>query len=462
MKFARYLDENTAPEWKKVYIQYRGLKKLIKRVAEHREARLRLETELGLARTHSSSSSTAIAGSGTNAARRRGPAAADQEAQHTLASSPGYLSRNDYGGTRGPAPALPELPPVSLAGTGLRLSSDHFGHEESYDTDRMHDLEAQGPSIDSKASTGSQKQTEQATSPRTTVRYNVDPIPSPAAHSPRKLNTSTTSSKRQLLPRTTSSGRFSTRSLKDDPPQSLAELISTHFDSEESKIFSACNSELERITTFYEAQEASAARQFTQLARQLKELAEHRREYRAKYNISDQDRTFISTRRQRVSQLLTSIPGSQVLADEVVERIKTLPGLKGKETPNAEHPRFSLEQQQQNAANSDDDAGDRRRALALAAMQASLRGWDDETDSAIREANKAAAMSHDPEAYAAARKKLKAAVLEYYKLLDTLTNYKILNRTGFAKVMKKFSKTVGVPCSDLYYREKVAPTILYA
>ncbi|SPC61882.1 related to putative phosphate transporter 1 [Ustilago sp. UG-2017b] len=461
MKFARYLGENTVPEWKKVYIQYRGLKKLIKRVAEHREARLRLEAEHGLARAPSGSSSTAVAGSSANAARRRRVAASNQEAQHTLASSPGYLQRNDYGGTHGPAPALPELPPVSLAGTGLRLSSDHFGQEDADETGGTQDLEAQASyTADTKASASQQQPLEATSPPRTTARYdlNADPSSPPpftAAVGPsRKATTSSTSSKRQLVPRTTSS----TRSLRAEPPAStLSELISTHFDSEESKLFSACDAELERIVAFYEAQEASAAKQFTQLARQLQELAEHRREYRAKYSISDHDRALNSARKNRVLQLLSSIPGTQLLTEEVVDRFKFLPGLKGKQTPAGEHPRFSIERQQQD---SDDDAGDRRRTLALAAMQASLRGWDGETDSAIREANKAAAMSHDPEAYAAARKKLKAAVLEYYRFLETITNYKILNRTGFAKVMKKFSKTVNVACSDLYYRETVAPTIL--
>lgn len=513
MKFARYLDENTVPEWRKVYIEYRGLKKLIKRVAEHREARLRIEAEQNLAGHQSSSTAVAPAtpssGAGDPFIRRRNPAAVnhlDQEAQNTLASSAGYTQRNDYGGTRTPAPAAPSIPPVSLQGTGLRLSSEspfYDGSISQYrsnglERDLNSDLEAQtanrtsiqaddtvrehrlDPSLDAGASidttASSQKDTTDVPQPGTsTVRYTDDAEPPtrPAGarpHPDRRTQSSFGSSRQRLLSRSASSGNASNRTLKDDPPPSLQELILANFDDQEAKFFSACDAELERIVNFYEVQEHQAATKYAQLARQLKELAEHRREYRAKYNISDQDRTSAGSRRHRMTQLLSNLPGSKtIMADEVVSRVKSIPALstlKSREPPSDGQPsltapRFSTDlSSKQRGDSSDDDAGDRRRAAALAQMQASVRGWDDDTDRAIREANKAAAMSHDPEAYAAARKKLKAAVLEYYKFLDTLTNYKILNRTGFAKVMKKFSKTVGVPCTDLYYKDKVAPTQL--
>ncbi|TKY89062.1 hypothetical protein EX895_001593 [Sporisorium graminicola] len=497
MKFARYLDENTVPEWRKVYIQYRGLKKLIKRVAEHYEARLRLEAELGLTRSHSSSTAVTPSAAPSDPLLRRRNAAAhasnlDHEAQSTLASSPGYIRRTDYGGTHVASPSLPSLPPVSLQGTGLRLSLDstsYQGATSQYATlpsTTGTDLEAQidhPPSASSGnalavgqggGESASPSSNPSALSPRSPgaskVRYNDDANP-PSQPAPDALHPSR---RARHVSKSGSSGRVSNRSLKEDAPQSLKELISTNFDHEEAQFFSACDAELERIVAFYEAQEQEAALKYTQLARQLEELAEHRREFRAKYHIADQDRTQASSRRQRVSQLLSIFPGSKLVgADQVVNRIKSVPSLSklpSRITQSGQQPskaasrpsidRNASKQRRDDSSSGDEDAGGRRRAQALAKMQASLRGWDDETDKAIRQANKAAAMSHDPEAYAAARKKLKAAVLEYYKFLDTLTNYKILNRTGFAKVMKKFSKTVGVPCTDLYYQDKVAPTLL--
>ncbi|KAH8829054.1 SPX domain-containing protein [Flagelloscypha sp. PMI_526] len=50
----------------------------------------------------------------------------------------------------------------------------------------------------------------------------------------------------------------------------------------------------------------------------------------------------------------------------------------------------------------------------------------------------------DPETYHTARKALNKALVEHYRLLEILTNYRILNITGFRKALKKFEKTTRV------------------
>jgi hypothetical protein len=52
-----------------------------------------------------------------------------------------------------------------------------------------------------------------------------------------------------------------------------------------------------------------------------------------------------------------------------------------------------------------------------------------------------------PEAYASAKKSLKVALLEEYKLLGYIKSYRLLNRTGFSKILKKFEKSTEIPCS---------------
>ncbi|KAL1744890.1 EXS family protein/ERD1/XPR1/SYG1 family protein [Schizophyllum fasciatum] len=61
----------------------------------------------------------------------------------------------------------------------------------------------------------------------------------------------------------------------------------------------------------------------------------------------------------------------------------------------------------------------------------------------------------DPDEYQHAKKRLKKAVLEHYRALQMLHNYRILNVTGFRKALKKFEKVTRIPCIDLYMREKV-------
>ncbi|KAF9162628.1 hypothetical protein DFQ26_003381 [Actinomortierella ambigua] len=59
-----------------------------------------------------------------------------------------------------------------------------------------------------------------------------------------------------------------------------------------------------------------------------------------------------------------------------------------------------------------------------------------------------------------ARTRIKAALYEYYRSLEMLKNYKVLNHTGFAKILKKFDKTAGWRASKTYVNTKLQSSYL--
>lgn len=64
----------------------------------------------------------------------------------------------------------------------------------------------------------------------------------------------------------------------------------------------------------------------------------------------------------------------------------------------------------------------------------------------------------DPREYQVAKKKLKKAVVEHYRGLELLNNYRVLNLVGFRKALKKFEKVTKLPALNIYMSEKVEPS----
>lgn len=64
----------------------------------------------------------------------------------------------------------------------------------------------------------------------------------------------------------------------------------------------------------------------------------------------------------------------------------------------------------------------------------------------------------DPDNYLYAKRKLKKAVIEHYRGLELLHNYRVLNLTGFRKALKKFEKVTRISVQNQYMKEKIEPS----
>ncbi|WFC98037.1 Xenotropic and polytropic retrovirus receptor 1 [Malassezia yamatoensis] len=393
MKFARYLEENAVDEWRKAYIDYRGLKKLIKRVDAHYKARMAEE-----ARNQPLERPPAVHSRAKNFFRR-GANALRQDNSFV----PNYGSTEEQ-------PMLDDIPPVTLDGTNLRLPGAPTNNSAT-------DVEAHG-SHTPQSSFDARRKSGVSGSPLS--------IGSEDAHvlSTQQQDTEPTDSTTPIT--------WVARDPKAGT-QDIDELISKHFDAEEQKFFLALDEEADRIVTFYKERESEAFDRLSTLVTQLIELAEHRREFKA------QTQKLVSS--QGVSRIFSSLP--RTMKAEEVKRARL----------NAQHINRSLSPSDQI------DTGDKRRAKAMEHVQA-LNIGPLKNIKPEEHASEAAHIGHDPVKYKAARKKLRTAVIENHRGLEILNNYRILNRTGFTKILKKFDKTLDVEFLQPYYEARVVPTPL--
>lgn len=257
-------------------------------------------------------------------------------------------------------------------------------------------------------------------------------------------------------------------------PQSMEELYAT-LNPDEQAFFDHLDKQLDKVETFYSAREHDAARRFSQLKDQLNALAEHRRIFHEQFPGGQREWE------SRVGEYSKKahVP---ILAKAVKHLHSRIPF----------HNHTDDENQTANGNGADDgDGGAVRRKSAAATPSdrttpsggtaystavssvnrpepGSQSGSDDassgDNDLSGTTANGSSSRmlpgkpkQFDPERYQKYKKELRAAVVEFYRNLELIKNYRILNLTGFRKALKKFEKVTGIPCLDLYTDERIAP-----
>ncbi|KAF8609113.1 SPX-domain-containing protein [Ceratobasidium sp. AG-I] len=426
MKFARYLEETQIPEWKKAYIDYRGLKKLITAIRRANDA----------AKTQDRNSDTTPRQRGnrrssvTTQPSPGNPSFTPKNYGAVGRTPPNALGRSSVGTIRRTPPAPASFTPTGPTGrtppfgskSGNKIASFRASHDElgpdfelppaMESTESLKNtLVSQGsPTVERRRAVPSRYFSETLTAvssrsdgPRQSQEsFHPSPVPLPAAAAPVSEIPQTEPRSRRLYSfsgmrrRMTMNSRSNEFAYSPPAPSNVEELLAG-LGPNEIAFFTAFDRELDKVDAFYSEREQDAMLKVAALKEQFKELRGHKQ-----LTGAEPDGLW---------------PGFLNLLDSInIPSVLPIPHNAGKS------PDTSLKT---------------------------------DTPQPNPQLHAGPSMMHDPDAYQRAKKKLKKAVLEFYRGLELLQNYRILNMTGFRKALKKFDKTTKVSSQALYMREKV-------
>ncbi|WRT70222.1 uncharacterized protein IL334_007217 [Kwoniella shivajii] len=225
------------------------------------------------------------------------------------------------------------------------------------------------------------------------------------------------------------------------------EELYKQLEPDEQDFFDFLEHELDKVENFYLAREGEAMRRAHDLKDQLKELAEHRKIYHELYPAG------IPEWEAKVGKLLPNA-AAQVTAPGIAKLRHRLG--------------FSNSNEESNGHGNNDDSGDvnNQKSSNLQVEENRQPGqrsnsplmMNEHERTSLREAMKADKdhQTYNPERYQKYKKELRTAVLEFYRQLELIKNYRIMNLTGFRKALKKFEKTTKITCLEMYTDEKIS------
>lgn len=396
MKFAQQLRQGAVEEWRRAYVDYRLLKKLIKAAArsadEYDAAGSEAERPINIVEPTAAT-------------------LADHDHEQMLSSPPDSEVAAGFCG-RGRA-----------RGIGRDTSSDEDeadGTRAVARRSRIHLNHASLPQRPEPAVPGSSSH-----------RVAIARMQSRSSSRSDGIGAGNNSTLRRRKP--SRPGSFRDPKWRYSPDIPLDEMIFM-MNAAERKFFSALDQELDKVEAFYEEREAEAIERCKVLREQLDQLAEHRAEYLAKHSAPSR---LVRPLLQQGKQVLPSTSDgneSPKARPESSSDEMASPGARKKHVSNGgpvRQPQATEEVKQEH--------GRRARVPQFDRLHPNLH--------------------YNPENYVNARRKLKLATFETYKYLGYVRNYRMLNRTGFSKATKKMEKMTRIKCQAAYMA-KVEKTLL--
>ncbi|KAF9579889.1 hypothetical protein BGW38_003671, partial [Lunasporangiospora selenospora] len=461
MKFAKYLQEEIVPEWRKAYINYKQGKRHLKDI-EHALDRLEHESP--------------------DFVHRRVPAhvlnpVEELDGVALLANgplSPQELERPDFIYTHSASSSE-----SSTAGGHYTTPIIKKGHGRNYSAIVI----PPSPTIPSHDATSQTNGFSQPSNPLTfvndtpsaaegsmamshdTIEF-VEPIHNrPAGRSATSQSSTSaifqfgqTARSRSFRLLRSLSTRFSmavpvevpsrTRSIQveDNSLDSIIEQLLP----EEKVFFQFLDQQLDMVNRFYEEKELEAVTKLKVIKQQLYIANEWKRRYDDKMTQAQPEGGWYVSEWSRVKKGIDSLIKTETVPENVT--IGTLRRDSAPKQPSSGDGSTSL-------SPADPEQGiryrDNKRLVGLDSPTAGIMSGGFSIEGPVivqEEEDHNARLSHK-----VARTRIKAALYEFYRSLEMIRNYKVLNHTGFVKILKKFDKTAQWKASRTFVVSKLRP-----
>ncbi|KAL2266441.1 hypothetical protein VTJ83DRAFT_5793 [Remersonia thermophila] len=395
MKFAKELEREAVPEWRAKYLNYKQGKKHIKAVAR---AISRAETTPSLARRPSAATPDAYLGidAGFPPALSRTTTAPDGTSFAHGAAPAGQSTRRVSADERSELSCSP--------GSGVRYGSIAASDQNTFE---LPDPAMRVPS-----------NTAEPASYFSITRSATAAISSRAAAVHRRNSSTATGpgmTPRLRLTRLFTGGTIHRQQSRTGPVEIGLQALD-HVRATERDFFTFLDSELDKIETFYQEKEDQATERLAALRAQLREMRNRRT-----HEIAEAKRR----RKQGRSRSRSGDDSSGHAKDGAgLDWLSPLRDRLIKPGPNS-------------------------KALQKMTRTPVLAGQRDERSDYVRRP------TDQDVPYRSAKRKLKLALQEFYRSLELLKSYALLNRTAFRKLNKKYDKAVRARPPYRYMNERV-------
>ncbi|GJJ72444.1 xenotropic and polytropic retrovirus receptor 1 [Entomortierella parvispora] len=484
MKFAKYLQDEVVPEWRKAYINYKQGKKYLRAI----EIALDLKEEAEEAVVASALAEGAVLEDGgiiistdypTTGSDSTAPLRVRYDTQASLGAATATSSTSSPSQT-------PDPPDEGQEETTTPIISKRRGHGRNYSAIIIPPVSSLGvPSGQERSGDGQEsmvlEEDRSGLGGSTLHESNTDagiPLKRGSISSPLRTDTSksaaTTGFQFSLTARTQSSqilksisrrftiihpDNFPVRSRPIQVEDGSIEAVLPQLLPEERVFFHFLDSQLEMVNNFYREKELEAVTKLKVIRQQLYVANEWKRRYDDKLAKQEAERGWYAAEWSRVTKGFGNLMRADTTA---TEDVVFTPSRITRQNPGSSVPSATPVYSFENTPSDSERCLRRRdlRGLGRGVLPLHDLQRKQVMDSLAyreelileEEENRRQHLNHK-----VARTRIKAALYEFYRSLEMIKNYKVLNHTGFAKILKKFDKTAGWRASKPYMNSKLKP-----